>query len=214
MSAALPPAPGLLIGLTAPAGSGKGLAGALLEAHYAFISFALADPILNMVCELALEADVGAEWAIERSLKEQPMPVLGRSYRELAQTLGDWGRNFEPDFWLRIAQHKLDQARVRGDNVCVLDIRYPNEAAWLRAQGGVLVAIDRPGVPPVRAHSSEQAYAQLAPEHRWGNGHTREHLLDQIDSLIAQLRAGVNASMSGPQRPAQEFDDGTEQPGR
>ena len=188
MSATVPPASGLLIGLTAPAGSGKSLVGAMLEEHYSFVSFGLADPILNMVCELALEVDEGCEWAIERSLKERPMPVLGRSYRELAQTLGDWGRAFEPGFWLRLAEHKLGQARVRGENVCVLDIRYPNEAAWLRAQGGTLVAIERPGVAPVRTHSSEQAYAQLAPEHTLRNGHTREHLLDQIDSLIAQLR--------------------------
>ena len=137
MSATVPPASGLLIGLTAPAGSGKSLVGAMLEEHYSFVSFGLADPILNMVCELALEVDEGCEWAIERSLKERPMPVLGRSYRELAQTLGDWGRAFEPGFWLRLAEHKLGQARVRGENVCVLDIRYPNEAAWLRQHHGL-----------------------------------------------------------------------------
>ena len=187
-AAPIPPTPPLLIGLTAPAGSGKGTAARLLEEHYAFTAFALADPLLDMACVLASHVDVDGAWCVERELKEQPMPGLAVSYRQIAQGLGDWGRGVHREFWVEIAHHKLRQARTRGENVCVTDIRYPNEAAWLRAQGGVLVAIVRDGVPPVRHHSSEQFYDELAPEHVWTNNQTCAYLLDQIDQTIAELR--------------------------
>jgi hypothetical protein len=182
----------LIVGLTAPAGTGKSSAATLLEEHYAFCPIGLADPILDMLCALAEHVDVPSDWAIERALKEQPMPVLGRSYRELAQTLGDeWGRaHFGADFWVRIADHKLEQVLTQGDNVVITDIRRPNEAAWLRRRGGVLVRIERDGhIAPVRTHASEAEYAALQPEHTVRVGLTNAHTLYQLDTIVSQLRA-------------------------
>ena len=55
----------------------------------------------------ALLTECGLDYAhcFEPGLKEQPIPGLQRSYRELAQTLGtEWGRQLQgEDFWLRCA---------------------------------------------------------------------------------------------------------------
>lgn len=186
-----PPWPPLLIGLTGRAGAGKDTAAGYLESEYGFIVTAFAEPLLDMIGTLAQHADVDGAWCIERALKEQPMPVLGRSYRELAQTLGtEWGRHLMGGLWLRIAAHKLAQARVRGDNVVFTDVRFPDEAEWLAAHGGVLVRIERPDrTCRVRPHISEAHTDTLAAEHTLCNSGSVSTLQNQLDLLMTHVRA-------------------------
>jgi hypothetical protein len=76
----------------------------------------------------------------------------------MAQTLGtEWGRQcLGADFWLNVASTYMADLRGQGyRNFVVSDVRFANEAAWVRAQGGVLWLIDRPGLAPVRQHISE-----------------------------------------------------------
>lgn len=183
------PWPPLLIGLTGAAGSGKSTAAAYLADQYAFTSLAFAEPLLDMLATLAQHADVDGAWCVEPALKEQPMPVLGRSYRAMAQTLGtEWGRTLMGGLWLRIAEHKLGQARLRGENVVITDVRFPDEAAWLALQGGVLVRVERPDARPVRAHESETHSADLPAAFTLPNGSSRGALEHRIDTLIDTLR--------------------------
>lgn len=184
----------LLLGLTGPRGAGKDTAAAYLEDHYAFAATAFADPILDMLGALAQHVDVDGAWLVERALKEQPMPVLARSYRELARSLGQaWGRGeLGPQWWVRIVHHKWTQARARGDNLVVTDVRYLNEAAWLRINGGHLVGLQRDGCAfAAHEHGSEFEAAQLQPEHVITNHSTHAHLHDQLDVLIERLRANT-----------------------
>lgn len=186
-------APPLIIGLTGRPRAGKSTVAALLEERFAFVTIAFADPILDMLGALAQHVDVDGAWLTEPALKEQPLPVLGRSYRVLAQSLGTyWGRAWAgDDFWISIAAHKLRRALEQGDNVCVSDVRFANEAAWLERTGGTLVRIERDGTAqPAGAvpHISEIEAAALNPSHTLTNNSTRAHLFDQVDTLITQLR--------------------------
>jgi hypothetical protein len=134
----------LLIGLTGRAGAGKDTVACYLEAQYAFAPIGFADPIRDMLGVLLQHVDVDGAWLCERELKELPAPVLGLSYRHLAQTLGtEWGRTLHADLWLRIAEFRVNQRLDGGDNVVLCDVRFPNEAAWLRAAGGQLVRVER-----------------------------------------------------------------------
>lgn len=193
--------PPLLLGLSAPIGAGKDTAAHYLEEEYGFAVTAFAEPVLDMLGALAQHVDVDGAWLVERALKEKPMPVLGRSYRELARSLGDsWGRHLQSDtWWVRIVHHKWCQARARGDNLLVTDVRYVNEADWLRINGGHLVALERDDHAfDTRAHRSEFEAAQLRPEHRISNSSTRAHLHDQLDVLMERLRAKPNLEPSRP----------------
>lgn len=161
----------LLIGLTGLAGTGKDTVRLMLEGH-GFIGLAFADPIRSMIRELLCSADINDACVDDRALKEQPIAQLsseGRpvSYRMLAQTLGtEWARGIQPDFWLRIAQAYMDG--IRGmtfgpmPNFVISDVRFPNEADWIRAQGGVIWRVVRPGVAPVRDHASESEIENIS----------------------------------------------------
>lgn len=149
-----------LIGLSGYAGSGKDTAcNALMANGYASLAFA--DPMRRMLRELLL-CSVGDDSYMDfRKLKEHEIPGLGVSYRHLAQTLGtEWGRALGQDFWIRIAEATISQRlRMAGDkpmNFVVSDVRFANEAAWIREQGGVIWRIERASTVPVRAHVSEQ----------------------------------------------------------
>jgi hypothetical protein len=99
----------------------------------------------------------------DRETKELPHPVFGVSPRRMAQTLGtEWMRNsVVSDGWLRLADEfiKVQKALAAFDDVPVSgivipDIRFENEAEWLRNKGGALWHVAR-DVEMVESHVSE-----------------------------------------------------------
>lgn len=144
-----------IIGLTGAAGAGKDTVRELLE-QQDYRGMAFADPIRSMLGALLSHAGLGPSWMTERDLKERNLPHLGISYRELAQTLGtEWGRHLHPDFWLRVASLFVEDWSA--DTRFVLsDVRFANEAAWVRQHVGQIWRIERPGLRPVRDHISER----------------------------------------------------------
>lgn len=188
-----------IIGLTGPAGSGKDTVRDILAKH-GYYGFAFADPIREMLKPLLLACGVDLAYMTARHLKEQPMPVLGVSYRQLAQTLGtEWGRALAPDFWLRMAAASMTEVSIStfGPPCFVIsDVRFPNEAEWIRGLGGQVWRIDRPGVAPVREHASEVLVATIEPDFTLSN-----------DGSIGDLHSAVAAAlalMSAPDEPSLE----------
>ena len=184
----------LLVGLTAPAGSDKDSVARYLETRHGLIPIALADPIRDMLAELLRHAEADGFWLTEPAFKEQPIPGLGVSYRHLAQTLGtEWGRKLiAPDLWRRIAERKVRQALGVGDSVVVTDVRFPDEAEWLRALGGSLVRVVRVnGLPMVRPHESEQHAHALDADHELPNDSSLGALEHCIDTLVNDLRSAA-----------------------
>lgn len=47
------------------------------------------------------------------------------------------------------------------NNCVIADVRFPNEAAYVKSQGGTLVYIERPSVADVRHHVSESYQAEM-----------------------------------------------------
>lgn len=180
----------LLIGLTGYAGSGKDTVREILESHHDLDGLAFADSIREMLAALFDSCGVKTEWMTDRELKEKEIPGLGASYRQLAQELGTaWGRNIHPDFWLKIAASKIAMYRDHGSlGVVISDCRFPNEAAWVKAQGGVIWRIIRPGVEPVRAHASEDLIASLPYDYVIDNSGS----IDRLQHAVAMaLEYGV-----------------------
>jgi hypothetical protein len=177
-----------LIGLTGPAGAGKDTVRGLLKAHHGFMGLAFADPVRDMAKAL-LDHVYARGHAMDRSLKEKPAPVIGASYRELAQTLGtEWGRQtIRPSLWIDIAMHKVRLMWARGERrIVISDVRFPDEAEAIRAAGGQIWAITRPGIEPVREHVSERLAREAA------------HFADRIinnDGTIDDLARAVGAAL-------------------
>ena len=148
---AVPSAPAI-IGLTGPAGCGKTTVAGMIEGA---VVIQLADPLYA-----ALALMLGVDEAIlrHRGAKERPLPGFDRSPRQLLQTLGtDWGRAFVgPDVWLRMAGRRIDALHAAGAPTVVLaDVRFENEAEWIRNRGGEVWRVEREPTAAAAAHVSE-----------------------------------------------------------
>ena len=143
-----------LVGICGAAGCGKDtLAGLLVEAE-GYTQYRMADPLKNMLTHIGIPLST---WENHKA-KETALPWLGKSPRYLAQTLGtEWGRDLvDPDLWTLLAEMFYYGC---GTKVVISDIRYPNEAEWLKNMGGVLVRITRKTAHPVdnATHRSENS---------------------------------------------------------
>jgi hypothetical protein len=142
-----------------------------------------------MLRELLTSSGIDDRYIDDRDFKETPIHELGVSYRQMAQTLGtEWGRAQAPDFWLRIAKALMvDQIALGGTHFVVSDVRFANEAQWVRDHGGVIWRVERPEAVPVRAHVSESEMHHF----------TADVTLHNAGSLQDLHRTVVDALMSG-----------------
>ena len=189
----------LLIGLVGRAGVGKDTAAAHMEDAHGFHTWAFAEPLRSMLIALLDECGHDHTWCTEPALKNQAIPGLGVSYRELAQTLGtEWARShFGPDFWLRATEMALglqSGGAPVAERIVISDVRFPNEASWVTAHGGVLVRIQRPGTEPVRGHESESHIDLIEPWAEVWNTSGLGHLQGQLDDLVQRLQLTAGAT--------------------
>ena len=184
-----------LIGLTGRAGAGKTAAGDYLHASYGFECIAFADAIKDQLAQLLADRGVDHAHLHEPYLKERPIPEFaGLTARQLMQTLGDWGRAQSPGFWVLQLMHRAGLRRGGTpvhDRIVITDVRYPNEAAWLRLHGGVLLRLQRDGcslAAEQAAHSSEAHVHSLdAHVDLLNNGPTLYGLHALLDGAMADL---------------------------
>lgn len=154
----------MLIGLCGYAGSGKDEAAkALVEQGWQRVAFADAvrafafaiNPIIDTVGEGPFKINVGLKSVLQNcgwtEAKKHP------EVRRLLQAIGtEGGREIvDPDVWVTVAQKKWRLAMENGFSAIVTDVRFPNEVAAIREDGGQLWRIVRPGVGPVNGHCSE-----------------------------------------------------------
>lgn len=187
----------LVIGLTGLAGTGKSTAAAYLVEHYGFHAMAFADALKSMLELHLVERSINYAWLHEPKLKELPIPGLNVSARQLMQTLGDWGRALHPDWWvLALADtaglnSEPSQWAPVHDRLLITDVRYPNEAAWLRYVRGRLIRLHREDAAPARAHDSEQYVMHLQVDLELANhGPTTTGLHGLLDSAMRDCGIG------------------------
>jgi hypothetical protein len=150
----------MIIGIHGKKGAGKTtLARAIqnwLNSGVAQLSFATT---LKDMLKVFLVALVGGERAdYYTSAKTVTIPELGVDYRHLMQTLGtEWGKGLvQTDVWVTIAD-KISQKGVT-DYTIYDDVRFENEATYVRQQGGVIIHLFRP-MDSNDDHSSEAGIA-------------------------------------------------------
>lgn len=196
--------PTQLIGITGYAGSGKDTVRNLLTGYLGYTGFAFADPIRTMLHCLLEHGGIDDKYIESREFKEQVIPELGLSYRQLVQTLGtEWGRSLHSDFWLRLAGAHMADLQADFEHMCELheehgseyeraaprfvisDVRFINEAEWIRARGGVIWRVERPDAVPVRAHASEAEIYHFKPDAVIDNSGDLEHLRHEVAHILA-----------------------------
>lgn len=139
----------MIVAFTGLKGSGKTLAARALQSLH-FVNHSFAAPIKSAMRLFGLD-----DYDLSPSTKELPHPVLCmNSPRYAMQTLGtEWGRNMiGPDFWINV----WDATRPRSCPLVVDDLRFLNEAAYLRTLGATIIRIVRPDADRSDEHPSEQ----------------------------------------------------------
>jgi hypothetical protein len=142
----------LLIGISGRAGSGKNAAASMIPGA---VVVQLADPLYA-----GLSAMLGIPETLmrNRDYKERPVPGIGKSVRQLLQTLGtEWGRSTVcGDVWIRLLERRVEHLRLAGVSVvAVADVRFQNEAEWIRSSGGKVWHVRREACRRQDDHASE-----------------------------------------------------------
>lgn len=172
-----------VIGFHGRARSGKDSAANFLLASAGGYIYSFADPIRDMLRAIGLDMR-DPYWA---DRKEAIIPALGVSPRRMMQTLGtEWGREqIHPDFWLRLAQQRLLND---GPGMIIPDVRFENEAAWVRGIGGLIVHIHREGAPAVEGHQSEAGISVHLTDAHVSNNGTLQDLQQVVKELYSVYR--------------------------
>jgi hypothetical protein len=142
-------APTILVAIAGYAQTGKDTSGAMMVEHAGFTRLAFADALKSVT--LASRPKIAefvrtAGW--EETKRQYPesrifLQHLGVAVRE----------HVDPNAWVNAVLRQV----APGGRYCVTDCRFPNEAAAVKALGGYVVRVERPGTGPVNAHASETA---------------------------------------------------------
>jgi hypothetical protein len=128
----------LLIGLSGKARSGKDAVADKCAELFGWRKMKLANPLKKMCREmfgLSLEHTDGA-W------KEQPVGTT--TPRQLMIEIGRLGRAVRTNFWVeRLQQEILKTPQAQIHTYVIADVRFLNEAAWIKNHGGMMVRLER-----------------------------------------------------------------------
>lgn len=183
----------MLIGLTGLAGSGKDTVGRHLAERYGFEVVSFAEPIYAAVSSIT---GLSVEALSDREQKETPLKTLGRSPRELLQSLGtEWGRQMVcEDIWVNICVDRCRRITAKGGSAVITDVRFDNEAMAIKLDGGEVWRISRPGehscVGDSACHSSEKGVSDVLVDEEIVNDASVDYLRARADYQLLQYKNG------------------------
>lgn len=119
-------------------------------------------------------------------------------YPEVPQSLSEQGYRYPTDLWLLHMEKKIAQAKAEGaTGVYIADVRFPDEADFVRDQGGILFRIERPATDPLAGtHASETALDDYT---RWHYRIVNDGSLEDYQTLCAVLAATALHPFAGTQ---------------
>lgn len=177
-----------LIGITGRAGSGKStVAEFLIEQGFQQIAFA--DPLKVGLAAILQEA---VEDLFSPERKEKPVRPYWPEHvtsRLLMQAVGTEGvrNNVDPNFWVWLAHEKFVKAET---HVVVSDVRYEEEAEWVRAQGGKIWRLVRNNLPQItglKKHVSEQGISSHPDDVTLYNNGSLDELGYSVRQLLRRM---------------------------
>jgi hypothetical protein len=177
----------MLIGLSGYARSGKDTVADHLINEFNFSKYSFAAPmkeamyILNPKVAYDYE-DIDYRHAVDTYGIDEAK-VKYPEIRRLLQVFGtEVGRSmFGEDFWVEIALGK-----IKSFHSVISDVRFPNEAEAIRAKGGVVWRVNRPGIKPITDHPSEIALDDYPFDLTLFNDSNVEELYKKVEIGLTQ----------------------------
>lgn len=174
----------LLIGLAGKARSGKDTAGDFLSQHYDLERYSFAAPLKEMLTSVFGDLFYDGD-------REAVLPWLGKSPRQLMQTLGtEWGRHqVHEDLWWLLAQRRWKDVQCSGNpGLVITDVRFDTEAKHILAAGGLLIEIIRPDRQQVSEHQSEAGLSSGIDRAFVHNDGTLDDLRNNLIAVVEQWK--------------------------
>lgn len=134
-------------GLHGEAGVGKDTVAGLIEAHSVTVHSAYADPMYAALAAMSFKAP-------SREDKEKQVPGFAFTFRKALQKLGDWGRDLDPELYIKLLEAKYQEAQAQAEssdwlmtgddwdwNYVMRDVRYSDEQQHVYSKGGIIIHV-------------------------------------------------------------------------
>jgi hypothetical protein len=174
----------MIIGLSGYAQSGKDTVANLLTAQYGYKRVAFADPIRKLLYEL--NPHLSKHHSLQEFVDEYGWDTAKKTseVRSLLQNLGVAARKvIGESVWVDAAFNQMNDS----DNYVITDVRFENEADMVKASGGEVWRIKRPGIEAVNSHISEHALDGYKADRILHNGGSLEELAFLVRSRMGSL---------------------------
>lgn len=170
----------MILGISGRAGSGKDAAASVLIERYGFVRVGFADEI-KRTAQRFFGWDDDRLWGPSERRNEPDPKWGGLTARRALQVLGtEVGRQLHPDVWVRAALATIARgpthlsydedgyivASVEAKGFVIPDVRFRNEVEAIRAAGGTVLRVVRPGAGlggDAGAHASENELTDSDP---------------------------------------------------
>lgn len=187
-----------MIGVAGFARSGKDTIAAFLVQEYGFKRVAFADAMREMlyatnpiitIREIDRNGDVYISPIVERvrnlvdRLGWDKAKVAYPEIRELLQRLGtEAGRKVLGDtVWTDALFYKAKQL---GGDIVVSDVRMEDECTAIRAAGGKIIRVNRPGISSVNDHITDRRLPEAFVDYEVTNDGTIDELNEKIRKIV------------------------------
>lgn len=182
-----------IIGLTGKKNSGKSTIAEYLHSTLSYEEYAFANPLkcgLIEIFGIKPESVYGTE-----TQKNEIDPFWNISGRELAQVVGsELFRDYLPtllpqlqNIWIRRMEKTLMLSLCKF--ILISDIRYPDEAEFVKSKNGILIRIERGETEQNDQHQSENQ--NILADYIVENNSTIDNLYKKIDSIMLELNWNV-----------------------
>jgi len=108
------------------------------------------------------------------------------TYRKFLQIMGSDAMrdHLHPNVWVNALFADYDpQGATSKRNWIITDVRFPNEAAAIKERGGILIRINRPGIPQ-SDHISETALDSYEFDYVYENEHGLAEMLEFAKTIV------------------------------
>ena len=176
----------MIVGLTGRARSGKDTAAAILSKKLKVYPLSFADPLKQAAMAMfGITFEMAHGIGYDRELIVEPW---GISVREMLQKLGtECARKvFRDDFWMVRADITLECDMTYVNGFICTDIRFDNEAQWVKDKGGIILSLHRSQGAIADDHASEKGVSSILIDHYVPN----EGTISDLEVLLSGVFDG------------------------
>jgi hypothetical protein len=114
------------------------------------------------------------------------------SPRKAYQLFGtEFGRSISQTLWLDLAKRTYETLPTEFTGLVVPDIRFQNEADWIRTAGGTLIHIERNSEIKVASHVSEAGIDWEMQDYLIQNNGTKDDLTTAIFHVLSSIKGNI-----------------------